>query len=210
MAENGGRFENYYSRAVTHIVCANLPDSKVKHHAHERDPPPTVRPEWVVDSLAAGRLLPVLPDAVSPCVPSVVLGILLTARHLARVPVQCACGMGAGVVSLCLLSHRQNTARTSGSSSLAGEGLRAVAAARQAGPAHFERLCGAAAVALRARARGRPRAPASVEPCSQCQSTAWLGFWARPCACSACWGSRAARPGAWSRRWQRAGASGTP
>lgn len=59
MAENGGRFENYYSRAVTHIVCCNLPDSKVKHHAHERNPPPTVRPEWVVDSLAAGRLLPV-------------------------------------------------------------------------------------------------------------------------------------------------------
>ncbi|KAK9844061.1 hypothetical protein WJX81_003182 [Elliptochloris bilobata] len=59
MAENGGRFENYYCRAVTHIVCTNLPDSKVKHHAHERNPPPTVRPEWVVDSLAAGRLLPV-------------------------------------------------------------------------------------------------------------------------------------------------------
>ena len=68
MAENGGRFENYYSRAVTHIVCTNLPDSKVKHFAHERNPPPTVRPEWVVDSLAAGRLLPVLPHAMRPCV----------------------------------------------------------------------------------------------------------------------------------------------
>ena len=71
MAENGGRFENYYCRAVTHIVCTNLPDSKVKHHAHERDPPPTVRPEWVVDSLAAGRMLPVLPHTMPPFVPLV-------------------------------------------------------------------------------------------------------------------------------------------
>ena len=92
MAENGGRFENYYSRAVTHIVCTNLPDSKVKHFAHERDPPPTVRPEWVVDSLAARRLLPVPPRAMLPCFLPVACGMLVAARQLARVPAQCACG----------------------------------------------------------------------------------------------------------------------
>jgi len=28
----GGRFENYFSRrSVTHIICSNLPDSKVKN-----------------------------------------------------------------------------------------------------------------------------------------------------------------------------------
>lgn len=28
----GGRFENYFSRrSVTHIICSNLPDTKVKN-----------------------------------------------------------------------------------------------------------------------------------------------------------------------------------
>lgn len=32
MLKCGGRFENYFSRhRVTHIVCSNLPDSKVKN-----------------------------------------------------------------------------------------------------------------------------------------------------------------------------------
>lgn len=44
---------------VTHVVCANLPDAKVKQLARERDPTPHVRPEWVVDSIKAARLLPV-------------------------------------------------------------------------------------------------------------------------------------------------------
>ena len=91
MAENGGRFENYYSRAVTHIVCTNLPDSKVKHFAHERAPPPTVRPEWVVDSLAAGRLLPVLPHAMLPREASVVPGYFLAVHHLPRLRALCVC-----------------------------------------------------------------------------------------------------------------------
>jgi hypothetical protein len=32
MLNNGGRFVNYFSRhTVTHIVCSNLPDSKMKN-----------------------------------------------------------------------------------------------------------------------------------------------------------------------------------
>lgn len=37
MSLHGGRFENYlYRETVTHIVCSNLPDTKVKQLAHER------------------------------------------------------------------------------------------------------------------------------------------------------------------------------
>jgi DNA repair protein REV1 len=37
MALHGGYFENYYSRdRVTHIICSNLPDAKVKHFQRER------------------------------------------------------------------------------------------------------------------------------------------------------------------------------
>ena len=88
MASHGGFFLNYYSGSeVTHIVCANLPDTKVKHlertkqrcaHALQswllvfmpcscphivrsggRDPKPIVHPDWIVDSLKAGTQLPV-------------------------------------------------------------------------------------------------------------------------------------------------------
>lgn len=32
MLKHGGRFENYFSRRrVTHIICSNLPDSKIKN-----------------------------------------------------------------------------------------------------------------------------------------------------------------------------------
>lgn len=37
MAIHGGYFENYYSRdRVTHIICSNLPDAKVKQFQRER------------------------------------------------------------------------------------------------------------------------------------------------------------------------------
>lgn len=37
MALHGGRFENYlYRDAVTHIICSNLPDTKIKQLATER------------------------------------------------------------------------------------------------------------------------------------------------------------------------------
>jgi DNA repair protein REV1 len=60
MATHGGRFENYYSRStVTHIICTNLPDAKVKQFEKERSPTPVVRPEWIVRSIEAGKLLPI-------------------------------------------------------------------------------------------------------------------------------------------------------
>ncbi len=31
MASHGGIFRNYLQKDVTHIICSNLPDSKVKH-----------------------------------------------------------------------------------------------------------------------------------------------------------------------------------
>ncbi|GIL73675.1 hypothetical protein Vretimale_5440, partial [Volvox reticuliferus] len=67
MALHGGRFENYLHRdSVTHIICSNLPDTKVKQLAHERKPIPIVRPEWVVASINAGRLLPVADFQLEP------------------------------------------------------------------------------------------------------------------------------------------------
>ena len=53
--------------AVTHIICSNLPDAKVKHLQKERSPTPIVRPEWIVDSLQAGAVLPVRPLAGDCC-----------------------------------------------------------------------------------------------------------------------------------------------
>ena len=67
MLAHGGRFENYLVRGhVTHVIAANLPDTKIKQMANERDPIPIVRPEWVVDSLAQGRLLPIEPYRLVP------------------------------------------------------------------------------------------------------------------------------------------------
>lgn len=43
---------------VTHYVCSNLPDTKLKQLGSERNPVPIVRAEWIVASLQAGRLLP--------------------------------------------------------------------------------------------------------------------------------------------------------
>lgn len=37
MLLHGGRYENYcYRGHVTHIICTNLPDTKLKQMAHER------------------------------------------------------------------------------------------------------------------------------------------------------------------------------
>ena len=53
------RLQPLPATAVTHIICCNLPDAKVKHLQKERSPTPIVRPEWIVDSLQAGAVLPV-------------------------------------------------------------------------------------------------------------------------------------------------------
>ena len=36
MALHGGRFENYETGCVTHIICSVLPDTKLKQLAHKR------------------------------------------------------------------------------------------------------------------------------------------------------------------------------
>lgn len=179
MAENGGRFENYYSREVTHIVCCNLPDSKVKHFAHERSPPPTVRPEWVVDSLAAGRLLPVrraaalwplspapacqrlapaaprLAGAWRPALCALAVVLLLHATPGLLKPCVARAGQGAAGRPCGALTRRRR-ARA------AGDRVCAVAAAGRARAAHAGRLCGAATVPIGARAPRCARALARL------------------------------------------------
>ncbi|XLR22948.1 hypothetical protein S83_050848, partial [Arachis hypogaea] len=58
MLKYDGRFENYFSRhCVTHIICSNLPDSKVKNIRAFSAGLPVVKPTWILDSIAANRLL---------------------------------------------------------------------------------------------------------------------------------------------------------
>lgn len=37
MASHGGIFRNYIQKEVTHIICSNLPDSKVKHRENVKE-----------------------------------------------------------------------------------------------------------------------------------------------------------------------------
>ncbi|KAK8568205.1 hypothetical protein V6N13_106139 [Hibiscus sabdariffa] len=62
MLNYGGRFENYFSRhRVTHIICSNLPDSKVKNLRSFSSGLPVVKPMWILDSVAANKLLSWVP-----------------------------------------------------------------------------------------------------------------------------------------------------
>ncbi|KAF8406255.1 hypothetical protein HHK36_008340 [Tetracentron sinense] len=62
MLKYGGRFENYFSRhRVTHIICSNLADSKIKNLRSFSRGLPVVKPAWVLDSVAANRLLAWIP-----------------------------------------------------------------------------------------------------------------------------------------------------
>ncbi|XP_046370490.2 DNA repair protein REV1-like [Haliotis rufescens] len=55
LTSHGGTFEQYlYRTRVTHIVATNLPDSKVKELKGMK----VVRPEWITESVTAGKLLP--------------------------------------------------------------------------------------------------------------------------------------------------------
>ncbi|XP_077152658.1 DNA repair protein REV1 [Ranitomeya variabilis] len=58
MMLHGGQFHVYYSRSkTTHIIATNLPNSKIKELKDEK----VVRPEWITDSIKAGRLLSYVP-----------------------------------------------------------------------------------------------------------------------------------------------------
>ncbi|XP_059591918.1 DNA repair protein REV1 isoform X4 [Vitis vinifera] len=62
MMRHGGHFENYFSRhRVTHIICSNLPDSKIKNLRSFSGGLPVVKPTWVLDSVAANKLLSWIP-----------------------------------------------------------------------------------------------------------------------------------------------------
>ncbi|XP_063809444.1 DNA repair protein REV1 isoform X2 [Pseudophryne corroboree] len=58
MMLHGGQYHVYYSRSkTTHIIASNLPNSKIKELRDEK----VVCPEWVTDSIKAGRLLSYVP-----------------------------------------------------------------------------------------------------------------------------------------------------
>ncbi|KAL4555827.1 hypothetical protein LXL04_038456 [Taraxacum kok-saghyz] len=62
MLKHGGRFENYFSRQrVTHIICSNLPGSKVKNLRSFSRGLPVVKPTWILDCIAADKLLSWVP-----------------------------------------------------------------------------------------------------------------------------------------------------
>ncbi|XP_040940549.1 DNA repair protein REV1 isoform X7 [Gossypium hirsutum] len=62
MLNHDGRFENYFSRhRVTHIICSNLPDSKIKNLRSFSSGLPVVKPMWILDSVAANKLLSWVP-----------------------------------------------------------------------------------------------------------------------------------------------------
>nr|XP_046259861.1 DNA repair protein REV1 isoform X2 [Scatophagus argus] len=57
MMLHGGQFHVYYSRSkTTHIIANNLPNSKIQELKGEK----VIRPEWIIDSVKAGHLLPYL------------------------------------------------------------------------------------------------------------------------------------------------------
>ncbi|KAK3098249.1 hypothetical protein FSP39_017616, partial [Pinctada imbricata] len=59
MMLHGGHCEHYLSkRRVTHIVATNLPNSKIMTHLKHCK---VVRPDWITDSVKAGKKLPYVP-----------------------------------------------------------------------------------------------------------------------------------------------------
>ncbi|KAL6039319.1 hypothetical protein STEG23_014158, partial [Scotinomys teguina] len=58
MMLHGGQYHVYYSRSkTTHIIATNLPNAKIKELRGEK----VIRPEWIVESIKAGRLLSYIP-----------------------------------------------------------------------------------------------------------------------------------------------------
>ncbi|XP_058390450.1 DNA repair protein REV1 isoform X2 [Diceros bicornis minor] len=58
MMLHGGQYHVYYSRSkTTHIIATNLPNVKIKELKGEK----VIRPEWIVESIKAGRLLSYIP-----------------------------------------------------------------------------------------------------------------------------------------------------
>nr|XP_033331217.1 DNA repair protein rev1 isoform X2 [Megalopta genalis] len=58
MMAHGGTYHHYMRpKATTHIIASNLPYSKIVLFRKSQNPMPICKPEWIVDSIKAGRLL---------------------------------------------------------------------------------------------------------------------------------------------------------
>ncbi|KAM9038170.1 DNA repair protein REV1 isoform 8-T9 [Sarcophilus harrisii] len=58
MMLHGGQYHVYYSRSkTTHIIATNLTNAKIRELKGEK----VIRPEWIVESIKAGRLLSYIP-----------------------------------------------------------------------------------------------------------------------------------------------------
>lgn len=56
--KHGGDLEKYETRRVTHIIAEQLSAAKAKIYKQQRNPTPICRPQWIVDSVERGMLLP--------------------------------------------------------------------------------------------------------------------------------------------------------
>uniref|UniRef100_A0A1A8JYG9 DNA repair protein REV1 n=1 Tax=Nothobranchius kuhntae TaxID=321403 RepID=A0A1A8JYG9_NOTKU len=90
MMLHGGQFHLYYSRSnTTHIIASNLPNSKIQELKGEK----VIRPQWITDSVMAGRLLPYFQYQLytkqkSTLFPGVILHRSSTATGSGHLPLQ--------------------------------------------------------------------------------------------------------------------------
>jgi DNA repair protein REV1 len=59
MAQYGGEYEQFISSKVTHLICINLAESKLKQFGEMGNPPKIVFPNWITDCVQAQCLLSV-------------------------------------------------------------------------------------------------------------------------------------------------------
>ncbi|XP_029044961.2 DNA repair protein REV1 isoform X1 [Osmia bicornis bicornis] len=58
MMKHGGAYHHYLRpKVTTHIIATNLPYSKIMLYRKSQNPTPICKPEWIVDSIKAGRIL---------------------------------------------------------------------------------------------------------------------------------------------------------
>jgi hypothetical protein len=60
LATHGGAFERMLTPAVTHVLVSEMPDNKIQQWRRQpaANRKPHVLPTWLVESVAAGRMLP--------------------------------------------------------------------------------------------------------------------------------------------------------
>jgi hypothetical protein len=58
VTSHGGDFQMYYMDKVTHIICDQLAESKLKDLRNRRHPPRVVNHHWVTDSVSRAALQP--------------------------------------------------------------------------------------------------------------------------------------------------------